>query len=196
VQLAGTPPTGIHVGVLVRETILFMKTSSLIKIVSIFSLTGICALGGLISQPTSAEAAQGKTVKVALKCENPGSHQDVAKTPIITNSTRTTLPKGRVLYWQTNKGEKGQVQLVNDLKPLNSVSGLGGPGQVYTCTAYYLAPLNLGPRKPLVVPTQEATHTGKRLLDAPYYSRLLLIKMNKGTWYRRVLVVCYFGTNL
>ena len=46
-----------------------------------------------------------------LGCKNPGSHQDVAKTPTITNSTNQTLAVGKKVYWSASDGDKGTISL-------------------------------------------------------------------------------------
>jgi hypothetical protein len=76
---------------------------------------------------------------VSLQCSNPGSHQDVAKTPSIKNSSVAAIPKGKVLSWKSSDGDSGSITLQNDLAPGASVSGLGKAGQVYTCTASFNA---------------------------------------------------------
>jgi cell division septal protein FtsQ len=77
-----------------------------------------------------------RTVSMKLQCKNPGSQQDVGKTPNIINNTTKTIPKGQKVYWKTNKGENGEIELTSPLAPGGSVSGLGQAGQVYTCTAW------------------------------------------------------------
>jgi hypothetical protein len=75
-----------------------------------------------------------KTVK--LPCANPGGHQDVAKTPYISNNTGQTLKKGTRLSWTASDGDKGQMILNSDLAAGASVAMRGHPGQNYTCQAW------------------------------------------------------------
>ena len=74
--------------------------------------------------------------KVAMTCKNPGSHQDVAKTPDITNSTGKLLKKGAKVNWTSSDGDKGTITLDKDLAAGASVRGLGSAGQSYTCQAW------------------------------------------------------------
>ena len=77
-----------------------------------------------------------RTVSMKLQCKNPGSHQDVAKTPNIINNTTKTIPTGQKVYWKTNNGDKGEIELTSPLAPGGSVQVLGQAGQNYTCTAW------------------------------------------------------------
>lgn len=52
---------------------------------------------------------------VKLECKNPGSHQDVAKTPWVKNTTAKTMPKGHKINWKASDGDKGVITLTKDL---------------------------------------------------------------------------------
>ncbi len=92
--------------------------------------------GLLLALTASAtQAALPNYRKVSLGCRNPGSHQDVAKTPIITNTTNHSLSSTIKVYWNATDGDKGYVQgpfAINESK-----QGLGQPGNGYQCSAYY-----------------------------------------------------------
>lgn len=78
---------------------------------------------------------------VALTCQNPGSHQDVAKSPVIKNSTTATLKAGQTINWKSSDGDSGSIKLSADLPPGGSITGLGKPGNAYSCTsAFYTNP--------------------------------------------------------
>jgi hypothetical protein len=71
-----------------------------------------------------------------LQCSNPGGQQDVAKEPVITNTTSKTLPKGQKIFWKSSDGDKGSVTLDAPLAPGKTVVDRGHAGpQSYTCTA-------------------------------------------------------------
>lgn len=74
--------------------------------------------------------------KVSLGCKNPGSHQDVAKTPSVTNSTGKLIKKGAKINWSASDGDKGVLTLDKDLAAGGSVQVLGTAGQNYTCQAW------------------------------------------------------------
>lgn len=76
---------------------------------------------------------------VALGCANPGSHQDVGKTPVITNTTGAPLKAGMNLQWSSSDGDKGSIKLAADLAPGASVKGLGTAGQAYSCTSAFFS---------------------------------------------------------
>ncbi|HVJ21377.1 MAG TPA: CARDB domain-containing protein [Polyangiaceae bacterium] len=83
---------------------------------------------------------------VYVGCANPGSSQDVAKTPSLKNTTTSAIPKGSVLRWSANDGDKGTVTLAADLAPGATVKAQGiKPGNVYTCNA------NFQPKPDLIV---------------------------------------------
>lgn len=74
--------------------------------------------------------------KVPLTCTNPGSHQDVAKTPLIKNTTLNSLSESVKVYWTATDGDSGFVMgpfAINETK-----QGLGNAGNSYQCEAYYL----------------------------------------------------------
>ncbi|MFN0111062.1 MAG: hypothetical protein ACKVZH_19550 [Blastocatellia bacterium] len=74
--------------------------------------------------------------KVSLGCKNPGSHQDVAKTPSVSNTTGKVLKKGTKLNWSASDGDKGVITLANDLAAGGSVQAMGSAGNGYTCQAW------------------------------------------------------------
>jgi hypothetical protein len=74
--------------------------------------------------------------KIMLGCKNPGSHQDVAKTPTITNSTSQTLAAGKKVYWSASDGDKGTVALSAALQPNKTVQAMGTAGNGYSCQAW------------------------------------------------------------
>lgn len=78
-----------------------------------------------------------KKFGVILECKNPGTHQDVAKTPQIKNTTNTVIPKGHKIHWGASDGDKGVITLDKGLGLAagQTVQGLGKAWQVYTCTA-------------------------------------------------------------
>ena len=78
--------------------------------------------------------------KVALGCKNPGTHQDIAKTPSLINTTSSTLAKGKWLYWSATDGDQGSLQLQAALPPQGSVDVQGAPGNGYNCSAWYWVP--------------------------------------------------------
>lgn len=81
-------------------------------------------------------ADNGNQKKVKIKCRNPGSHQDVAKTPEITNNTRKFIPGSVKIFWTASDGDKGFV--MGPLGAGQSKSGLGdAAGNNYTCEAFY-----------------------------------------------------------
>ena len=73
---------------------------------------------------------------VKLDCANPGGHQDVAKTPMVTNNTKQTIKKGTRISWTASDGDKGQMVLDSDLGAGASVEMRGHPGQNYSCQAW------------------------------------------------------------
>ena len=80
-------------------------------------------------------AARDRYIKVNLTCTNPGSHQDVAKTPSITNNTNKAVPWNTTIYWQASDGDSGHI--AGPLAIGASKQVLGAPGNAYSCTAYY-----------------------------------------------------------
>lgn len=85
---------------------------------------------------TMSLSAAPRYRKVFLSCENPGSHQDVAKTPLITNTTGKPIPSTTKVHWNASDGDFGYIQgpfSINESK-----SALGQAGNAYQCQAYYL----------------------------------------------------------
>lgn len=75
---------------------------------------------------------------VSITCKNPGSSQDVAKTPSLTNSTSAKIPAGKTLFFKSSDGDSGSLKLSADLLPGASVKMMGSKaGQVYTCTGSF-----------------------------------------------------------
>lgn len=82
-----------------------------------------------------------------LQCNSPGSHQDVVKTPKITNTTGQMLAAGTMIGWNASDGDQGQMVLGNNLYPGGVTLATGHTaGQVYTCTAYLMTPYSLNTR--------------------------------------------------
>ena len=79
-----------------------------------------------------------------LECKNPGSHQSIAVTPWVKNTTGKTIPTGHKIYWWVtyggSGGGSGVITLEKNLPPGQEVMGLlvGNHGNNYTCTAYTL----------------------------------------------------------
>lgn len=81
---------------------------------------------------------------VPITCKNPGSSQDVLKTPYLVNSTSATLKKGMSVAWATSDGERGTVQLAADLPPGGQLKVQGSkPGNAYTCNASFFSKADL-----------------------------------------------------
>jgi hypothetical protein len=84
-----------------------------------------------LSQPSSL-----MTVPLTLapiQCKNPGSSQDIAKTPYLVNATSSAIPTGTMLFWKSSDGDSGEYKLTAPLAPNASVKMMGKAGQVYTC---------------------------------------------------------------
>jgi len=111
-----------------------MKTLRLLMmfVVSLFFLVTLRSTAW--SGPPQFE--QG-TLFINLECRNPSTSQDIAKTPIIRNTTENWLAKGTKILWTASDGDQGTIILQNSLEPggHGEVQGVGKPGQVYTCTA-------------------------------------------------------------
>lgn len=90
---------------------------------------------GLIFLSISLSAAP-RYRKVFLTCENPGSHQDIAKTPIVTNSTGKPITSTTKVYWNSSDGDHGTIQGPFSIN--QSKTGFGQAGNGYHCQAYYL----------------------------------------------------------
>jgi hypothetical protein len=80
---------------------------------------------------------------VALQCSNPGSHQDVSKTPSLTNNTGAAIPKGHVISWKASDGDHGSIKLESDLAPGASLTVMGQPNNGYSCSASFLSNADL-----------------------------------------------------
>lgn len=76
---------------------------------------------------------------VSLTCKNPGSSQDVAKTPVLVNTTSAAIPKGQTISWKASDGDQGTYKLGADLAPGASLKVMGKAGQAYTCSAQFFA---------------------------------------------------------
>lgn len=77
--------------------------------------------------------------RVNLQCRNPGTHQDVAKTPKITNTSGHALSADIKVYWSASDGDNGFV--MGPFQINQSKLGLGEAGNAYSCEAYYLVRL-------------------------------------------------------
>ena len=117
-------------------------------------VSGLLALGFAaiaLSPETSASAKDRIAIQlgssVSLGCQNPGSSQDVEKTPIIKNTTGVKLDKGHIIWWHTNGGETEHFALAADLLPGATTLGSGGPGNGYSCTANIFSMPDLIPSK-------------------------------------------------
>lgn len=73
---------------------------------------------------------------VYLNCQNPGTHQDVAKTPIITNNTQSNIAASKKIFWNATDGDSGYI--MGPLAVGASKQALGNAGNAYQCTAYYI----------------------------------------------------------
>lgn len=80
-------------------------------------------------------AAPRPYLKVYLTCQNPGTHQDVAKTPTITNNSRRNVPFNTTIYWNATDGDSGTTK--GPLAVGASKQVLGSAGNGYSCTAYF-----------------------------------------------------------
>ena len=111
----------------------------------LIALSFLAAVAAVVPAAPRAEAqiATGPLtiagVPISVACKNPGSSQDVAKTPSLTNTTSYTIPKGRTLTWKSSDGDFGSHKLEADLLPGATVKAMGKPGNGYTCTGTYLA---------------------------------------------------------
>ena len=89
-------------------------------------------------------SAGGILTSVAVTCTNPGSSQDVVKTPSLTNSTSTKIPAGKMVFFKSSDGDVGTLLLPADLLPGASVKLQGAkPGQVYACTGSFYSQADL-----------------------------------------------------
>ncbi len=114
------------------------------KLISLSFLAAVAAVvpapraeAQIAIMPTGPLTIAGVPISVA--CKNPGSSQDVAKTPSLTNTTSYTIAKGRTLMWKSSDGDSGSHKLEADLAPGASVKAMGKAGNAYTCAGTYLA---------------------------------------------------------
>jgi hypothetical protein len=77
--------------------------------------------------------------RVTVACADPGTGQEAGKKPKITNNTGFVIPKGRVVDWKTDDGDKGSITLTEDLADGASVNGAGTQSKAYTCSASFNA---------------------------------------------------------
>src|SRR5436189_42713 len=103
-----------------------------------FSLITIVTIASAMLLTTAAQEIKPdrrvlRANPVKLDCANPGGHQDVAKTPMVTNNTKQNIKKGTRITWSSSDGDKGQMILDTDLEAGASVEMRGHPGQNYTC---------------------------------------------------------------
>jgi len=79
---------------------------------------------------------------------------DVAKTPIIRNTTGKWLAKDTKINWPSSDGDQGTIILQTALSPFSSgelnppgiddeIQGIWKAGQIYTCTAYAVYKMQL-----------------------------------------------------
>ena len=72
---------------------------------------------GIVATPKKAEADLVRAplitlgTSIALSCSNPGSHQDVAKTPILKNITTAPIKAGQTVHWTASDGDYGSMKL-------------------------------------------------------------------------------------
>ncbi len=93
--------------------------------------------GGIVALPLGTLSLG---TSIAVECANPGSQQDVLKTPILKNTTGATLKAGMVVSWSASDGDKGSVRLSADLAPNATLKVQGSkPGQVYTCSSQFFS---------------------------------------------------------
>lgn len=110
---------------------------------SMFVGAALVALLGGASRDANAQirinpgtiAALGTEIQLA--CSNPGSRQDVGKTPILKNTTGATIPKGYSVSWMASDGDGGTITLAADLPVNAEIRGQGKPGQAYRCTSSF-----------------------------------------------------------
>ena len=108
------------------------------------ALAAAACLAIVPSTGTAHAAGGGLLTSVAITCTNPGSSQDVAKTPSLTNSTSAKIPAGRMLFFKASDGDVGTLLLPADLAPGASVKLQGAkPGQAYSCTGSFYSQADL-----------------------------------------------------
>ncbi len=87
--------------------------------------------------PINPVVVRTLATSIPITCMNPGSHQDVSKTPSLKNTAGGTIRKGQILSWKSSDGDHGTIKLDADLAPNASVQVLGQPGNGYTCTSSF-----------------------------------------------------------
>lgn len=115
----------------------------------LISLSFVAAAAAVIAPAPRAEAQIAVApnlgtlsiagVPISVACKNPGSSQDVAKTPVLTNTTSYAIAKGKTIMWKSSDGDSGSLKLDADLAPGASVKAMGKAGNAYTCSGTYLA---------------------------------------------------------
>ncbi len=119
------------------------KVMGLGFMVGAFSLAAVAAPNDASADIQLREPLLVLATPVPITCMNPGSQQDVSKTPILKNTTAATIKKGHVLTWKSTDGDHGSLRLDADLAPNAAVSTLGHPGNGYSCTASFLSNADL-----------------------------------------------------
>lgn len=74
---------------------------------------------------------------VPLACKNPGTHQDVGKSPTIQNTSGAKLRAGQQIHWTATDGDKGSITLKVDVPPNGTFQVIGIAGRSYQCTAQF-----------------------------------------------------------
>ncbi len=142
-------------------------------------LVGMLVVGSAGAEEGRPSVAAPKLTfgtSVPLGCKNPGSHQDVGKTPTILNTTGATLRAGQTLHWTATDGDKGTIKLQTDVAPNGTVQVIGAAGQSYQCTAHFLTSPDLVAKDARWASSEEATVTignADAWLDAPASVALL-----------------------
>lgn len=87
--------------------------------------------------------------KVALACSGTGKSEFFSRDHKIKNTSGFTLRSGRVIYWSSSDGAKGEHKLTQDLPENQSISVVvGGTTKGYTCSSHFLpGPPDLGAAK-------------------------------------------------
>ena len=101
----------------------------------------LAVLGGLVAcgdppEPGDKQPPSPPAGYYQLECRNPGSHQDVAKTPIIKNTSGKTIPAGEKMSWSSSDGDYRQIDVQQNLAPDMEIQGLGSAGNSYSCAAH------------------------------------------------------------
>jgi hypothetical protein len=117
-----------------------------------FAVVAAALFAAVVGAPRQANAELVRPVfnfgtPISLECANAGSHQDVAKTPIIKNTSGAAVAAGRTLFWKSNDGDYGSLKLQSDLAPGATVSAIGKPGNAYSCTSHFLTSPDLTIKK-------------------------------------------------